>query len=115
MRDTYARECDYAHALVLKFVNYLVEMKRKLDGGENLEQCKVCGDPSSGWYYGAITCEACKKFFSRNFDETKFKCVRNNDCLIEHATRVQCQYCRLKKCKEIGMKSDYGKCMCVFF
>ncbi|CAF4014281.1 unnamed protein product, partial [Adineta steineri] len=30
------------------------------------ESCQVCGDLASGWHCGAITCEACKKFFLRS-------------------------------------------------
>ena len=30
-------------------------------GEENqFEPCKVCGEQSSGWHCGAVTCEACK-------------------------------------------------------
>jgi len=27
---------------------------------DRFEPCRVCGEPSSGWHCGAITCEACK-------------------------------------------------------
>lgn len=27
-------------------------------------KCEICGDMSSGFHYGAFTCEACKLFFS---------------------------------------------------
>ena len=72
---------------------------------ERFEPCKVCSEPSSGWHCGAVTCEACKKFFLRsiNGEDSKYKCVRNRDCVIDRATRTQCQYCRFKKCKEVGM------------
>lgn len=74
-------------------------------GEERFEPCKVCGEPTSGWHCGAVTCEACKKFFLRsiNGEDSKYKCVRNKDCVIDRATRTQCQFCRFKKCKEVGM------------
>jgi hypothetical protein len=77
---------------------------------ERFEPCLVCGEPSSGYHCGAVTCEACKKFFLRsiNGEDSKYKCIRNRDCVILRSTRTQCQYCRFKKCKEVGMTtSDY--------
>ncbi|CAF0776353.1 unnamed protein product, partial [Brachionus calyciflorus] len=76
--------------------------------GEKFEPCKVCGEPSSGWHCGAVTCEACKKFFLRsiNGEDAKYKCIRNQDCVIVRTTRTQCQFCRFQKCKEVGMTNS---------
>ena len=27
---------------------------------DRFEPCRVCGEASSGWHCGAVTCEACK-------------------------------------------------------
>ncbi|CAF1025086.1 unnamed protein product [Adineta ricciae] len=74
------------------------------------EPCQVCGEQSSGLHCGAITCEACKKFFLRsiNGEDQKYKCVKNKDCMITRNTRTQCQYCRFQKCLMIGMTVKEG-------
>ena len=36
--------------------------------------CKVCGDSSIGYNFGAISCESCKAFFRRN--ARKFKVIQ---------------------------------------
>ncbi|CAF1352745.1 unnamed protein product [Adineta steineri] len=74
------------------------------------EPCQVCGEQSSGLHCGAITCEACKKFFLRsiNGEDQKYKCVKNKDCMITRNTRTQCQYCRFQKCRIIGMTVKEG-------
>ncbi|CAF4005300.1 unnamed protein product [Rotaria sordida] len=74
------------------------------------EHCKICGDLASGWHCGAITCEACKKFFLRSIsindeEKKKYKCQKNLNCSITKRSRTQCQYCRLQKCISVGMKS----------
>lgn len=71
------------------------------------ECCKVCGEPNAGWHCGTVTCEACKKFYLRTVDsqmEKTFKCSRKTEnCVITKATRVNCAFCRYKKCLQVGM------------
>jgi hypothetical protein len=33
---------------------------------DKFEPCRVCGEQSSGWHCGAVTCEACKVKMIRN-------------------------------------------------
>ncbi|CAF1619620.1 unnamed protein product, partial [Didymodactylos carnosus] len=72
------------------------------------DPCQVCSEQSSGWHCGAVTCEACKKFFLRSVNEEhlKYKCIRDKRCQVTRSTRTQCQYCRYQKCIEVGMKTN---------
>ncbi|ELU14753.1 hypothetical protein CAPTEDRAFT_132489 [Capitella teleta] len=72
-------------------------------------QCKVCTAPSSGFHFGAITCEGCKGFFRRMLKEQlhrKFQCSGNDQCDITSATRTTCKACRFSKCISVGMKLE---------
>uniref|UniRef100_A0A5S6QDB1 Nuclear hormone receptor HR3 n=1 Tax=Trichuris muris TaxID=70415 RepID=A0A5S6QDB1_TRIMR len=72
--------------------------------------CKVCGDKSSGVHYGVITCEGCKGFFRRSQSSvTNYQCPRNKNCVVDRINRNRCQYCRLKKCLELGMSREAVK------
>ncbi|XP_055902957.1 nuclear hormone receptor HR96 [Eupeodes corollae] len=69
--------------------------------------CMVCGDKALGYNFNAITCESCKAFFRRNaLAKKSFSCPFNQNCEITVVTRRFCQKCRLKKCFDIGMKSE---------
>ena len=73
------------------------------------DPCSVCGETNStGWHFGTITCEACKKFFIRNSESEheQFKCVRSNNCVITKSTRTNCPQCRYQKCLQVGMNSN---------
>ncbi|RNA12497.1 nuclear receptor [Brachionus plicatilis] len=78
-------------------------------------KCEVCGDLSSGYHYGAFTCEACKLFFSRttkNKRKRKFDECLLKSCDINVQTRSDCSECRFKKCLFKGMsltKSKFGR------
>ncbi len=76
------------------------------------DACYVCGETkSTGWHFGSITCEACKKFFIRNLEGTEnlleLKCTRgNSNCVVTKSTRANCPACRLNKCRLVGMSSN---------
>ncbi|SPP80352.1 nuclear hormone receptor HR96 [Drosophila guanche] len=71
------------------------------------KNCAVCGDKALGYNFNAVTCESCKAFFRRNaLAKKQFTCPFNQNCDITVVTRRFCQKCRLKKCLDIGMKSE---------
>ncbi|CAH1789587.1 unnamed protein product [Owenia fusiformis] len=77
--------------------------------------CRVCGDKASGYHYGVFACEGCKGFFRRSVKhKIEYKpCENSQGCLIMRISRNRCQYCRLKKCIEVGMSHDavrLGRC-----
>lgn len=73
----------------------------------NSPECQVCGSHSgASWHYGAIVCEACKKFFIRSHADNRlstYVCLTGTkSCKIAQSTR-NCQMCRLAKCIKVGM------------
>ncbi|VDO69638.1 unnamed protein product, partial [Heligmosomoides polygyrus] len=84
------------------------------------ELCVVCGDKASGRHYGAVSCEGCKGFFKRSIrkarrqrgccsDNIGYMCRGAKDCPVTKFHRNRCQYCRLKKCLSMGMRSESAK------
>ncbi|XP_017265262.1 nuclear receptor subfamily 2 group C member 2 isoform X2 [Kryptolebias marmoratus] len=72
-----------------------------------VEYCVVCGDKASGRHYGAVSCEGCKGFFKRSVRKNlTYSCRSKQDCVINKHHRNRCQFCRLKKCLTMGMKTD---------
>ncbi|XP_046676743.1 ecdysone-induced protein 78C-like isoform X2 [Homalodisca vitripennis] len=75
--------------------------------------CKVCGDKASGYHYGVTSCEGCKGFFRRSIQkQIEYRCLRDGKCLVIRLNRNRCQYCRFKKCLQVGMSRDsvrYGR------
>lgn len=66
--------------------------------------CLVCGDFSSCRHYGVRTCEGCKNFFRRYvLRDFKHICKKSKDCIVDKNRRNRCQYCRYKRCIEVGM------------
>ncbi|KAK0397903.1 hypothetical protein QR680_002328 [Steinernema hermaphroditum] len=72
-----------------------------------VELCVVCGDKASGRHYGAVSCEGCKGFFKRSIrKQIGYSCRGNKDCPVTKFHRNRCQYCRLRKCLAMGMRSE---------
>ena len=48
--------------------------------------CAVCDEVSSGYHYGAYTCEGCKSFFKRTVQKgltSKYVCSRDGNCELK--------------------------------
>ncbi|XP_067643480.1 protein embryonic gonad [Eurosta solidaginis] len=76
--------------------------------------CRVCGEPAAGFHFGAFTCEGCKSFFGRTYNNISAiaGCKNNGDCIINKKNRTACKACRLRKCLLVGMSksgSRYGR------
>ncbi|EQB77817.1 hypothetical protein CB1_000465027 [Camelus ferus] len=81
--------------------------KAEVQRPQVVEYCVVCGDKASGRHYGAVSCEGCKGFFKRSVRKNlTYSCRSNQDCIINKHHRNRCQFCRLKKCLEMGMKME---------
>ncbi|KAK8378486.1 hypothetical protein O3P69_011182 [Scylla paramamosain] len=76
--------------------------------------CKVCGEPAAGFHFGAFTCEGCKSFFGRTYNNLSqvHECKNGGQCVINKQNRTSCKACRLRKCLLVGMSktgSRYGR------
>uniref|UniRef100_A0A672ZTI4 Nuclear receptor subfamily 2, group C, member 2 n=1 Tax=Sphaeramia orbicularis TaxID=375764 RepID=A0A672ZTI4_9TELE len=97
----------------LSIVTDPVSMERLLGQSGDLsrpqpvEYCVVCGDKASGRHYGAVSCEGCKGFFKRSVRKNlTYSCRSKQDCVINKHHRNRCQFCRLRKCLKMGMKTE---------
>ncbi|XP_070766470.1 nuclear receptor subfamily 2 group C member 2 [Enoplosus armatus] len=78
-----------------------------LNRPQPVEYCLVCGDKASGRHYGAVSCEGCKGFFKRSVRKNlTYSCRSKQDCVINKHHRNRCQFCRLRKCLKMGMKTE---------
>ncbi|CAM4713630.1 unnamed protein product [Leuciscus chuanchicus] len=97
----------------IQFVTDAVSVERLLGKGADVsraqpvEYCLVCGDKASGRHYGAVSCEGCKGFFKRSVRKSlTYSCRSSQDCVVNKHHRNRCQFCRLRKCLEMGMKME---------
>ncbi|XP_059152482.1 ecdysone receptor-like isoform X2 [Physella acuta] len=77
--------------------------------GKSIEEelCRICGDRASGYHYNALSCEGCKGFFRRSITKTAaYICKYGGNCEMDMWMRRKCQACRLRRCREVGMKEE---------
>lgn len=95
-------------ALALNFANHGSQHGGYGMDKKSSEFCVVCGDKASGRHYGAISCEGCKGFFKRSVrKQLSYVCRAGQDCEVTKHHRNRCQYCRLQKCLQMGMRADH--------
>ncbi|XP_007104323.1 oxysterols receptor LXR-beta isoform X2 [Physeter macrocephalus] len=88
------------------------ERKRKKGPAPKMlgdELCQVCGDTASGFHYNVLSCEGCKGFFRRSVirgGAGRYACRGGGTCQMDAFMRRKCQQCRLRKCKEAGMREQ---------
>uniref|UniRef100_A0AC34PVM6 Nuclear receptor domain-containing protein n=1 Tax=Panagrolaimus sp. JU765 TaxID=591449 RepID=A0AC34PVM6_9BILA len=79
-------------------------------GESNHEPCLVCAQPARGLHFQVNSCRACAAFYRRSIKATiVYRCQRgtgNCDVTQKVVGKPMCRYCRMKKCKAIGMKLD---------
>lgn len=69
--------------------------------------CTICGDRASGYHYNALSCEGCKGFFRRSVMRNAFyECKYGGNCKMDMWMRRKCQACRMKQCRDVGMKEE---------
>ncbi|CAH1788993.1 unnamed protein product [Owenia fusiformis] len=77
--------------------------------GKSIEEelCLICGDRASGYHYNALSCEGCKGFFRRSITRNAtYNCKFGGNCEMDMWMRRRCQACRLRRCREVGMKEE---------
>ncbi|XP_004708406.1 oxysterols receptor LXR-alpha isoform X1 [Echinops telfairi] len=71
------------------------------------ELCSVCGDKASGFHYNVLSCEGCKGFFRRSIIKgARYVCHSGGHCPMDTYMRRKCQECRLRKCRQAGMREE---------
>ncbi|XP_037694485.1 oxysterols receptor LXR-alpha isoform X1 [Choloepus didactylus] len=71
------------------------------------ELCSVCGDKASGFHYNVLSCEGCKGFFRRSVIKgARYICHSGGHCPMDTYMRRKCQECRLRKCRQAGMREE---------
>ena len=86
-------------------------VRKRGNGAAKVRPCHVCGEMAGRHsYYGGECCPSCRAFFRRSVQSgynESYCCVKDGDCEVSLRTRKNCQYCRYKKCLDIGMKTTW--------
>ena len=70
------------------------------------QPCLVCHEKSSGYHFGAYTCESCKAFYRRVTKDSHIQIKHSCEVPLPNITksnRKDCRACRKAKCERVGM------------
>ncbi|CAF4608464.1 unnamed protein product [Rotaria sp. Silwood1] len=70
------------------------------------QPCLVCHEESSGYHFGAYTCESCKAFYRRVTKDPRIEIKHSCEIPLPNITksnRKDCRACRKAKCDRVGM------------
>ncbi|CAF0750165.1 unnamed protein product [Rotaria sordida] len=70
------------------------------------QPCLVCHEESSGYHFGAYTCESCKAFYRRVTKDPNIEIKHSCEIPLPNITksnRKDCRACRKDKCDQVGM------------
>ncbi|XP_045168098.2 uncharacterized protein LOC123531312 [Mercenaria mercenaria] len=106
-------QCQYCRFQKCVTLNMYIPKQGESEMSKDMQMsdipCRVCSAPSSGFHFGAITCEGCKGFFRRMAKERepeKYQCNKKGRCEINMVTRNLCKACRYRSCREAGMSVE---------
>ncbi|XP_046364309.2 uncharacterized protein LOC124140669 [Haliotis rufescens] len=106
------QHCRYQKCLTLHMYSPGDSHGKDAVAGISNIPCRVCGGASSGFHFGALTCEGCKGFFRRMAKEREwhsYKCSKEDRCEISMLTRNVCKACRYRKCLDAGMSVEASR------
>ncbi|KAL3316441.1 hypothetical protein Ciccas_004915 [Cichlidogyrus casuarinus] len=97
------QQCRYKKCIEIGM--YLKDPDIQSDVDISSIPCRVCGGRSSGFHFGALTCEGCKGFFRRTEGSAaRLVCSGGQDnCAITPRSRNACKSCRFQRCLAVGM------------
>ena len=89
-------------------VRFLVTSASNSSTGTNASKqpCLVCHEKSSGYHFGAYTCESCKAFYRRVTKDSHVQIKHSCEVPLPNITksnRKDCRACRKAKCERVGM------------
>lgn len=106
-------QCQYCRYQKCVALNMYIPKQGENEMSKDMQMsdipCRVCSAPSSGFHFGAITCEGCKGFFRRMAKERepeRYQCNKKGDCEINMVTRNLCKACRYRACLRAGMSVE---------
>uniref|UniRef100_A0A0N4Z714 Nuclear receptor domain-containing protein n=1 Tax=Parastrongyloides trichosuri TaxID=131310 RepID=A0A0N4Z714_PARTI len=70
--------------------------------------CLICSNPNNAsHHFGSTTCLACAAFMRRTVVlKIKYKCKKDNNCMVHFTMRMICRSCRYQRCIQSGMKEN---------